>query len=297
VLLGGRYVREKRIGASIGGRDPIDRYLCLVESVREGGRTRQRIIKNLGRKEHALANGDLDRLARSAARMAQRSMILSLLDQGSAPALVTYRIGPPLAFERPDRGRAPLRRKETGCRAVIEDLAAARGFDLSLERACFLSVPHRLMVSSTGRHPRRPDRAADAWREDCRIEGTDDLALHHLYRARRAGWGPPTPSRPASWAGSARSCRTPSRRSARRSPRAASRTWWRSGCSKPAAWSDAGFRPGCSASSRWSSWIPPACTSRGRAARSIGILAPDRPVSGATPRACPGLDPGTTDPT
>jgi hypothetical protein len=37
------YVREKQIGPY--------RYLYLVESVREGGRTRQRIIKNLGRKE------------------------------------------------------------------------------------------------------------------------------------------------------------------------------------------------------------------------------------------------------
>ena len=157
------YVREKQIGPY--------RYLYLVESVREGGRTKQRIIKNLGRKEHVDANGDLDRLARSAARMAQRSMILSLLDQGSAPALATHRIGPPLAFER--------LWKETGCRAVIEDLAAARGFGFSLERACFLTVLHRLMVSGS-------DRSADAWREDYRIDGTDDLALHHLYRAM--GW-------------------------------------------------------------------------------------------------------------
>jgi hypothetical protein len=163
VLLGGMYVREKQIGPY--------RYLYLVESVREGGRTRQRIIKNLGRKEQALAKGDLDRLARSAARMAQRSMILSLLDQDSVPTLSTRRIGPPLAFERLWR--------ETGCRAVIEGLAANRGFGFSLERACFLTVLHRLMVSGS-------DRSADAWREAYRIEGTDDLALHHLYRAM--GW-------------------------------------------------------------------------------------------------------------
>jgi hypothetical protein len=163
VLLGGMYVREKQIGPY--------RYLYLVESVREGGRTKQRIIKNLGRKEHVDAKGDLDRLARSAARMAQRSMILSLLDPGSAPALATRRIGPPLAFERLWR--------ETGCQAVIEDLAAARGFGFALERACFLTVLHRLMVSGS-------DRSADAWREDYRIEGTEDLALHHLYRTM--GW-------------------------------------------------------------------------------------------------------------
>src|ERR671918_169770 len=157
------FVREKPIGPY--------RYVYLVESVREEGRTKQRIIKNLGRKEQVEAKGDLDRLARSAARLAQRSMILSLLDQGSVPALATRRIGPPLAFERLWH--------DTGCRAVIEDLAAERGFGFSLERACFLTVLHRLMVSGS-------DRSADAWREDYRIEGTDDLALHHLYRAM--GW-------------------------------------------------------------------------------------------------------------
>ncbi|MGH6895853.1 MAG: IS1634 family transposase, partial [Geminicoccaceae bacterium] len=115
--------------------------------------------------------GDLDRLARSAARLAQRSMILSLIDQDGVPTLATRRIGPPLAFERLWRA--------TGCRAVIEDLAAERSFGFSLERACFLTVLHRLMVAGS-------DRAADTWREDYRIEGTAELALHHLYRTM--GW-------------------------------------------------------------------------------------------------------------
>ena len=157
------FVREKQIGPY--------RYVYLVESVREGGRTMQRIIKNLGRQEQVAANGDLDRLARSAARLAQRSMILSLLDQGGVPTLATRRIGPPLAFERLWR--------ETGCRGVIEDLAAERSFGFALERACFLTVLHRLMVAGS-------DRAADAWRQDYRIDGTEELALHHLYRTM--GW-------------------------------------------------------------------------------------------------------------
>jgi hypothetical protein len=157
------FVREKQIGRY--------RYVYLVESVRENGRIKQRIIKNLGRKEDVEAKGDLDRLARSAARLARRSMILSLLDLGDVPTLASRRIGPALAFER--------LWCETGCRAVIEDLAAERGFSFALERACFLTVLHRLMVSGS-------DRSADAWREDYRIEGTEDLALHHLYRTM--GW-------------------------------------------------------------------------------------------------------------
>jgi hypothetical protein len=157
------FVREKPIGPY--------HYVYLVESVREGGRIKQRIIKNLGRKEQVEARGDLDRLARSSARLAQRSMILSLLDQDGAPTLASRRIGPSLAFERLWR--------ETSCRAVIEALAAERGFGFALERACLLTVLHRLMVSGS-------DRAADAWREDYRIEGTEGLALHHLYRTM--GW-------------------------------------------------------------------------------------------------------------
>ena len=69
------FVREKRIGPYT--------YVYLVETVREDGKTKQRIIRNLGRKEDVERRGDLDRLARSVARLAQRSMVLSLLEEGS----------------------------------------------------------------------------------------------------------------------------------------------------------------------------------------------------------------------
>ena len=52
------FVREKRIGPYT--------YIYLVETVRQGGHVKQRIIRNLGRKEVVEAAGDLDRLARSA---------------------------------------------------------------------------------------------------------------------------------------------------------------------------------------------------------------------------------------
>src|SRR5690349_22775188 len=86
------FVREKRIGPYT--------YIYLVETVREGGHVKQRIIRNLGRKEEVERRGDLDRLVLSAARLAQRSMVLSLLDQGTLPDLACHRVGPPLIFER-----------------------------------------------------------------------------------------------------------------------------------------------------------------------------------------------------
>jgi hypothetical protein len=154
------FAREKRIGPYT--------YVYLVENVREEGRTKQRIIANLGRKEVVVARGDLDRLARSVARLAQRSMVLSVVEGEAPPNAVCRRIGPALLFER--------LWQEVGCRAVLEELAAQRQFEFAAERATFLTVLHRLFVSGS-------DRAAEKWRADYRIEGTEGLQLHHLYRA------------------------------------------------------------------------------------------------------------------
>jgi hypothetical protein len=154
------FVREKRIGPYT--------YIYLVETVREAGRVKQRIIRNLGRKEAVQRDGDLARLARSAARLAQRDMVFSTLEDDSAPRVNCKRIGPPLLFERLWR--------DSGCGEVVQDLLRGRGFEFAVERAVFLTVLHRLMVSGS-------DRACEQWREDYHIAGVEALQLHHLYRA------------------------------------------------------------------------------------------------------------------
>jgi len=154
------FVREKRINGYT--------YLYLVETVREDGRAKQRIIKNLGRKEALAASGALERLASSVARYAERAVVLSQLEAGNPERLACTRIGAPLLFGR--------LWEETGCRAVIEDLLSGRGFEFAVERAVFATVLHRIMVSGS-------DRACDKWLADYDIPGVDGLALHHLYRA------------------------------------------------------------------------------------------------------------------
>ena len=57
-----------------------------------------------------------------------------------------------------------------------EGFLAGRRFEFAVERAVFLTVLHRLMVSGS-------DRACEHWRDDYRVDGIDDLDLHHLYRA------------------------------------------------------------------------------------------------------------------
>ncbi len=62
--------------------------------------------------------------------------------------------------------------RKSGCRSVVETLAAGRKFEFAVERAVFLTVLHRLMVSG---------RSCEVWRAD--IDGAAELELHHLYRA------------------------------------------------------------------------------------------------------------------
>ena len=154
------FVREKHINGYT--------YLYLVESVREDGRARQRIIKNLGRKEAVVASGELERLASSVARYAEHAVLLSQLAAGNPDGLACKRIGAPLLFGR--------LWEETSCKAVIDKLLADRHFEFPAERAVFTAVLHRLMVSGS-------DRACEKWMADYAIPGIDGLALHHLYRA------------------------------------------------------------------------------------------------------------------
>jgi len=154
------FVREKRINGYT--------YLYLVETVREDGRAKQRIIKNLGRKEAVVASGGLERLAASVARYAERTVVLSQLETGNPHHLACRRVGAPLLF-----GQLWER---AGCRAVIEELLASRGFEFPVERAVFATVLHRIMASGS-------DRACEKWLADYDVPGADSLALHQLYRA------------------------------------------------------------------------------------------------------------------
>ena len=154
------FVREKTVNGST--------YLYLVESVREGARTRQRIIKNLGRKDAVLAAGGLDRLAASAARFAERALVLAAAERGDAAGLACRRIGPPLLFGR--------LWEDAGVKAVLDGLLAERAFEFPVERAIFAAVLHRLMAPGS-------DRACERWLADDAVPDAEGLALHHFYRA------------------------------------------------------------------------------------------------------------------
>ena len=143
-------------------------YLQIVESRRQGAQVRQQVIATLGRVEELRESGQLERLLRSGARFAAKAIVVDAVADGAVTASAARRIGPALVFER--------LWEETGCRRVVEDLAGSRKHGFPLERAVFLTVLHRLFSGGS-------DRAADRWREDYRIDGVENLDLHHLYRA------------------------------------------------------------------------------------------------------------------
>jgi hypothetical protein len=154
------FIRVKKIG-------PYE-YLYLVENAREGGRHVQRVIKALGRRDEVENSDLLDGLIASAARHSRRSIVLSSFYRGELPELRRLSIGPDLVFGR--------LWQETGCRDVLRDLLGERPFSFDVERAIYLTVLHRLMVSGSDRH-------AHDWHQRLRIPDAEALTLKQAYKA------------------------------------------------------------------------------------------------------------------
>jgi hypothetical protein len=145
-------------------------YLLLVENERVDGRLVQRVLHRLGRLDALRASGQLDALVQSLGRFAEKIVVLDAHAKGETTRTKTATIGPGLIFDRLWR--------ECGIQAVLRAELASRRFDFDAERAIFLTVLHRLMAPGS-------DRAAERWKQDYALTGTDALGLHHLYRAMR----------------------------------------------------------------------------------------------------------------
>jgi transposase len=144
------------------------RYLQIVHSVREGKKVRQQVIATLGRLDLLEASGQLERLMRSGLRHCESFAVLDAHAAGEIEPVAIRRIGPDLVFGR--------LWKECGIPEVLRSILKDRHYEFDVERAIYLTVLHRLFASGS-------DRAAERWREDYLIPGTEGLELHHLYRA------------------------------------------------------------------------------------------------------------------
>lgn len=172
------FARKKRSGKY--------EYLQVVENRRENGKVKQDVIATIGRFDRLQAKGQVETLVRSLSRFSEN--ILMILSARSDPNATAVKIGPALIFER--------LWQELGIRDTLRRLLDQRWFSFDVERAVFLTVVHRLLVSGS-------DRFCDKWRRDYRIQGTEGLQLHHLYRAM-AWLGEPVELEPESGAPSVR---------------------------------------------------------------------------------------------
>jgi hypothetical protein len=141
-------------------------YLQIVESYRQEGRVRQRVIGTIGRVEELSARGQVDQLLRSLAKYSQRAVLL--LAGVSDPQAKVKKVGPGLVF-----GRLWER---LGIGEHICNLLQGRRYRFEVERAIFATVLHRLMNPGS-------DRQAQAWLKAYRITKADSLQLQHFYRA------------------------------------------------------------------------------------------------------------------
>lgn len=154
------FVRAKKSGCY--------EYLQIVENQRIDGTVRQRVVATLGRLDILQATGKVDAILSSCARFAQNVSVLDAHKRGALPAAKTIKIGPPRIFGR--------LWKQIGLPDVINALLKGRKYEFDVERAIFLTVLHRLMVSGS-------DRSAEQWCRGYAIEGIGEIELHQIYRA------------------------------------------------------------------------------------------------------------------
>jgi len=141
-------------------------YLQIVENSKIKGKVVQRVIATIGRMDQLREKDRIETLIRSLSRFSEK--VLLILSGKSDVSADSRKIGPALIFER--------LWDELGIKSVIRDLLSNRKFEFDVERAVFLTVLHRLFVSGS-------DRSCDKWHRDYKINGVEDLSLHHLYRA------------------------------------------------------------------------------------------------------------------
>jgi len=154
------YFRVKRSGEYA--------YLQIVESFREQRQVRQRVLSTVGRLDLLQASGQLESLMRSGLRFCEKLAVIDAHGAGQTQAVRVQRVGPDLVFSR--------LWEALHLGTIIQRALESRRYEFDVERAIYLTVLHRLFASGS-------DRAAERWREAYRLPGTENLELHHLYRA------------------------------------------------------------------------------------------------------------------
>jgi transposase len=142
------------------------KYLQIVQTYREGKKVKQRVVSTLGRLDQLQEKRDIESITHSLSKFSED--ILMVLIGKSDIKSDSLIIGPVLVFKR--------LWEETGLSAIFRELLSGRKYEFDLELAVFITVLHRLLISGS-------DRACEKWMTSYHIPGSENLMLHHFYRA------------------------------------------------------------------------------------------------------------------
>jgi Transposase DDE domain len=142
-------------------------YLQIVESFRDQGAVRQRVVSNLGRLDQLVASGQLEQIVSGLSRYSEAYRGFQAFLRGELDGCTARTWGPALLFGRLwEDQRLP---------EVIRHFSQGRGFQFEVERAVFALSLQRLCAPGS-------DLFGRGWLETIEAPGLSALRLQHLYR-------------------------------------------------------------------------------------------------------------------
>jgi len=143
-------------------------YLQIVESYRDNGKIRQRVICTLGRLDELQDSKQIDRLVEGLVKFSAQQELLSLA-QDSLFSEWSREVGPVLVFRR--------LWENTGLARIISNRVENTRIEFDAAEAVFAMVLNRL------RAPSSKLQVAEWAKKDIYDPNLDSLELHHYYRA------------------------------------------------------------------------------------------------------------------
>lgn len=143
-------------------------YLQIVESFRDRGKPRQRVLATLGKRNVLAASGAVDGLLQSLAKFSERFRVVEAVRTQGIAARSSKLWGPPLVFGR--------LWEHQGLPEILERVAQNRRFGFDPERASFAMALQRLCCPGS-------DLQGSEWIRTVEGSGFEAIELQHLYRA------------------------------------------------------------------------------------------------------------------
>jgi len=153
-----------------GNRKHPHEYLQIVESYRDAGRPKQRVLLTLGRLDQLTKSGQIDRLTEAFSKHSQHLRVLEAVKTPEIASCESKSWGPALVFQR-------LWERQ-GLPRILERLAENRRFQWDVERATFALALQRLCRPGS-------DLEGSRWIQTVEAEGFSEIQLQHFYRTVR----------------------------------------------------------------------------------------------------------------